>query len=51
MVDVSKNCRLTGQLQVLEIFMDVMDLPWRLEAQVALINARNKQALKVEENV
>jgi pyruvate decarboxylase len=37
------------EIQLLEIFMGTYDYPWRLEKQIALINARNaakkKQAL------
>ncbi|KAM6516512.1 Pyruvate decarboxylase 1 [Fusarium falciforme] len=36
------------EIQLLEIFMETYDYPWRLEKQIALINARNaakKQAL------
>ncbi|KAF2796696.1 pyruvate decarboxylase [Melanomma pulvis-pyrius CBS 109.77] len=30
-------------IQVLEICLDVMDLPWQLEAQIALINAQSEE--------
>ncbi|KAI1622713.1 thiamine diphosphate-binding protein [Exophiala viscosa] len=31
-------------IQVLEVFMDKMDVPWRLQRQIEIINERNAQA-------
>lgn len=28
------------EIQLLEVFMDPMDIPWRLKNQVAIVNAR-----------
>lgn len=29
-------------IQLLEVYMDVMDIPWRLRNQIAIVNARAK---------
>lgn len=31
-----------SSIQLLEVMMDKMDVPWRLQAQIDLINERNK---------
>ncbi|KIW95803.1 uncharacterized protein Z519_02867 [Cladophialophora bantiana CBS 173.52] len=38
-----------SSIQVLEVFMEKMDLPWRLRMQVEIINKRNVQARKNEQ--
>ncbi|EXJ57746.1 uncharacterized protein A1O5_12536 [Cladophialophora psammophila CBS 110553] len=40
-----------SSIQVLEVFMEKMDLPWRLRMQVEIINKRNAQARKNEQAV
>jgi pyruvate decarboxylase len=35
-------------IQLLEVMMDRMDVPWRLQAQIDLINERNTRMKMVE---
>jgi pyruvate decarboxylase len=35
-------------IQLLEVIMDKMDVPWRLQAQIDLINERNARMKRLE---
>jgi pyruvate decarboxylase len=35
-------------IQLLEVMMDKMDVPWRLQAQIGLINERNARMKRLE---